>query len=99
LLEKSTPMPYAYRKKLLRETPGFSGATLILATSQALIGDIENVAWEIEELLSILPHFSLSTAHSQALFGVLADMEVYLSGLEKAGQNNCKSIPNVVIVK
>lgn len=83
-LEQYQPAVDAYQKALERN-PAFTTARRELAASYALLGQVEDAKWEGQEVLTILPGFTLQRERQKPVFGVKKDMDRYLLGLRTAG--------------
>jgi adenylate cyclase len=65
--------------------PEFPVAHLTLAVAYAQSGRIEDAEWEAEEILTLLPGFTIERDRRRHPYLNPADMERYLQGLRKAG--------------
>ncbi len=72
-------------KKVLDRNPGFPGARRTLAAAYAHLGRLDEAAWEIEEILSRDPEFTLAKTRRITPYKRTEDMEHYIAGLRKAG--------------
>ncbi len=72
-------------KKVLDRNPGFPGARRALAAAYAHLGKVDKAAWEVDEILSRDPEFSLAKARRITPYKRDEDLEHYIAGLRKAG--------------
>jgi adenylate cyclase len=72
-------------KKVLWQNPEFPGARLTLASTYGLMGRIEDAEWEAEEILTLLPDFTLAQERERVPFKNPEHLERYIEGLRKAG--------------
>ncbi|MCC2111687.1 MAG: adenylate/guanylate cyclase domain-containing protein [Hyphomicrobiales bacterium] len=72
-------------RDVAERNPEFTGARLILAASYALTSDVDAAAWEVQEMLTLIPDLTLATVVDRAPFGRAEDRERYRDGLTKAG--------------
>jgi adenylate cyclase len=72
-------------KKVLWQNPEFPGARLTLASTYGLMGRIEDAEWEAEEILTLLPDFTLAQERERVPFKNPEHLERYIAGLRKAG--------------
>ena len=49
------------------------------------LGMEDEAAWEVDELLTLRPGYSLSTARQEALYKRPEDLEKFIEGLRRAG--------------
>ncbi|MHA1164699.1 MAG: tetratricopeptide repeat protein, partial [Alphaproteobacteria bacterium] len=72
-------------KRVLDSNPDFPGARRTLAAAYAHQDRLDEAAWEIEEILTRDPEFTLAKARRVTPYKRAEDMENYISGLRKAG--------------
>ena len=72
-------------RKVLRQNPAFSGARLTLAATYGLMGRIEDAEWEAEEILTLMPEFTLTKERARAPYKKPEHLARYIEGLRKAG--------------
>ncbi len=69
----------------VNRNPQFPIAHQFLAATYAHLGRIEDAEWEAEELLTLLPDFTLSAERARAPYKRQEDLDLYIDGLRKAG--------------
>ena len=79
--EKAIPV----LQEALNRNPAFATARLVLIATYGQLGREEDAAWELDELLTIRPDYSLSTARNDTLYKRSEDLERFIEGLHKAG--------------
>jgi adenylate cyclase len=84
-LLKQTEDAIAQFEKSIESNPDFVIGHLMLASAYAHAGRIEDAQWEAEEILVLLPGFTLTAERKKAAYKDPAHMEYYLEGLRKAG--------------
>ena len=84
-LSKRYEAAIAASKKALDRNPDFPGARRTLAAAYAYLGRLDEAAWEVEEILSRDPEFTLAKARRITPYKRAEDMEHYIAGLRKAG--------------
>jgi adenylate cyclase len=65
--------------------PQFSIGRRFLAATYAHLGRIEDAGWEADELLTLLPDFTISAERARAPYKREQDLDLYIEGLRKAG--------------
>jgi adenylate cyclase len=70
---------------VINRNPSFPLGHLALATAYAQVGRIEDAEWEVQEVLSLLPGYSMVREQARAVYKNEADLELWMSGLRKAG--------------
>ncbi len=70
---------------VLDRNPAFATARLALIATYGHLGVEDEAAWEIDELLTLRPDYSLSTARQEALYERPEDIEKFIEGLRRAG--------------
>ncbi len=70
---------------VIKRSPHFPLGHLALATAYAQVGRIEDAEWEIQELLNLLPDYTVVREQARAVYKNEADLERWMSGLRKAG--------------
>jgi adenylate cyclase len=71
-------------QKVVDANPEFLTGHLLLAATYGQAGQIEDAEWEAEEILTLLPDFSLTAERERAPF-VSPGLDRYIAGLRKAG--------------
>jgi tetratricopeptide (TPR) repeat protein len=71
-------------QKVVDANPEFLAGHLLLAATYSQAGQIEEAEWEAEEVLTLLPDFSLTAERERAPF-VSPGLDRYIEGLRKAG--------------
>ncbi len=71
-------------QKVVEANPEFLTGHLWLAATYSQAGQIEEAEWEAEEVLTLLPDFSLAAERERAPF-VSPGLDRYIEGLRKAG--------------
>ena len=84
-LLKQTEEAIAQFEKSIESNPDFAIGHLMLASAYAHVGRIEDAQWEAEEILVLLPDFTLTAEREKAAYKDPAHLEYYLEGLRKAG--------------
>ena len=84
-LLKQTEEAIAQFEKSIKSNPDFVIGHLMLASAYAHAGRIEDAQWEAEEILVLLPDFTLTAEREKAAYKDPAHLEYYLEGLRKAG--------------
>lgn len=84
-LLKQTENAIAQFEKSIESNPNFVVGHLMLASAYAHAGRIEDAQWEAEEILVLLPDFTLTAEREKAAYKDPAHQEYYLEGLRKAG--------------
>ena len=84
-LLKQTEEAIAQFEKSIKSNPDFVIGHLMLASAYAHVGRIEDAQWEAEEILVLLPDFTLTAEREKAAYKDPAHLEYYLEGLRKAG--------------
>ena len=72
-------------KEVLDRNPTFEIARLTLIATYGHLGMEDEASWEIDELLTLRPGYSLSTARQEALHNRPEDLEKFIEGLRRAG--------------
>jgi TolB-like protein/class 3 adenylate cyclase/predicted Zn-dependent protease len=72
-------------EKSIESNPDFVIGHIMLASAYAHVGRIEDAEWEAEEILVLLPDFTLAAEREKAAYKNPAHLEYYLDGLRKAG--------------
>jgi adenylate cyclase len=72
-------------ERVTERNPGFLPARLLLASAYGQIGRTEDAEWEVEEIITLSPDFSIAQEREWAQYRKPADLERYLEGLRKAG--------------
>jgi TolB-like protein len=70
---------------VLERNPNLLPAHLVLASTYAHLGRIEDAQWEAQEVLTLQPNFSLAQERERSAYKRPADRERYIEGLRKAG--------------
>ena len=84
-LLKQTEDAIAQFEKSIESNPEFTIGHLMLASAYAHAGRIEDAQWQAEEILVLLPGFTLTAEREKAAYKDAAHLEYYLEGLRKAG--------------
>jgi TolB-like protein/class 3 adenylate cyclase/cytochrome c-type biogenesis protein CcmH/NrfG len=84
-LLKQTDEAITQFEKSIESNPDFAIGHLMLASAYAHAGRIEDAQWEAEEILVLLPDFTLTAEREKAAYKDPAHLEYYLEGLRKAG--------------
>jgi TolB-like protein/class 3 adenylate cyclase/tetratricopeptide (TPR) repeat protein len=84
-LLKQTDEAITQFEKSIESNPDFVIGHLMLASAYAHAGRIEDAQWEAEEILVLLPDFTLTAEREKAAYKDPAHLEYYLEGLRKAG--------------
>ncbi len=69
---------------VVARNPQFPIAHQLLAATYAHLGRIDDAEWEAEEVLTLLPDFTISAERARAPYKRQVDLELYLDGLRKA---------------
>ncbi|MGB7302241.1 MAG: tetratricopeptide repeat protein, partial [Burkholderiaceae bacterium] len=69
----------------LDRNPTFMTARILIVAIRGHVGQLEEASWDIAELLSTRPDFSLATARTESLYRRTEDLDKLLGGLRKAG--------------
>ena len=72
-------------QEVLDRNPAFATARLALIAAYGQLGMEDKAAWEVDELLTLRPDYSLSTARQEALYKRPEDLEKFIEGLRRAG--------------
>jgi adenylate cyclase len=71
-------------QKVVEGNPSFVQGHKLLAAAYGQIGKIEDAEWEAEEVLTLLPNFSLEAERQRAPYES-SSLDHYIDGLRKAG--------------
>ena len=72
-------------KEVIDINPFFPGAHITLAIAYAELGEVDEAEWQKEEILSLIPNFSLNSKSTHAPYARHEDRARYMEGLRKAG--------------
>jgi adenylate cyclase len=75
----------AILQEALDRNPAFATARQVLIATYGHLGMEDEAAWEVDELLTLRPDYSLSTARQEALYKRPEDLEKFIEGLRRAG--------------
>ena len=84
-LLKQTEEAIGQFEKSIERNPDFVIGHIMLASAYAHVGRTEDAEWEAEEILVLLPDFTLAAEREKAAYKNPAHLEYYLDGLRKAG--------------
>jgi TolB-like protein/class 3 adenylate cyclase len=84
-LLRQTEEAIAQFEKTIESNPDFVIGHMMLASAYAHAGRIDDAQWEAEEVLVLLPDFTLTAEREKAAYKDPAHLEYYLEGLRKAG--------------
>jgi len=71
-------------RKVIETNPSFVQGHKLLAAAYALKGDTGDASWETDEILNLLPSFTLSVERERAPY-IKPVLDRYMDGLRKAG--------------
>lgn len=71
-------------QEVVESNPAFPQGHKLLAAAYGQVGNIEDAEWEADEILALLPNFSLEAERQRAPY-VTSGLERYIDGLRKAG--------------
>jgi adenylate cyclase len=74
-------------EQVVERNPLFPSGHLGLAAAYGQLGRIADAEWEVEEVLTLFPDFSLPGERQRVPYKNAADLERYIEGLRKAGLN------------
>jgi len=72
-------------REVLERNPAFATARLTLVASYGHLGMEDDARWEVEELSTLRPGYSLSAAREEFLYRRPEDLEKVIEGLRRAG--------------
>ncbi len=72
-------------REVVERNAQFPAGHEMLAATLAHLGEIEDAQWAAEELLLLMPDFSLRRTEAQALYERFEDLKRYTDGLRRAG--------------
>jgi adenylate cyclase len=79
--EKAVP----FFREVLEQNPAFASGRLTLIASYGHLGMEDDAEWEIDELLTVRPEYSLSVAREESTYKRPQDLETFVEGLRRAG--------------
>ena len=72
-------------KEAVQRNPAVDRIHLLLASTYAELGRLDDAAWSIDEALSINPEISLTSERREAIYLRESDLDLYIQALGKAG--------------
>ena len=72
-------------EEVLERNPAFEIARLTLIATYGQLEMADEAAWEVDELMTLRPEYSLEIARQEALHNRTEDLDKLIEGLEKAG--------------
>jgi len=69
----------------VQRNPAVDRIHLLLASTYAELGRLEDAAWSIDEALSINPEISLANERQEAIYLRESDLDLYIGALRRAG--------------
>ena len=75
----------ATMEEVLERNPAFEIARITLIESYGHLNMIDEANWEVDELLTLRPEYSLEIARKESLHNRSEDLEKLLGGLRRAG--------------
>ncbi len=72
-------------ERVVERNPAASEGHLFLAAAYAQVGRIEDAEWEAQEILTLLPNFTLARMRQREPYKDPAHLDHYIEGLRKAG--------------
>jgi adenylate cyclase len=85
LLLRQTEDAITQFERVIESNPDFVIGHIMLASAYAHAGRIEDAQWEAEEILVLLPDFTLTAERERAAYKDTTHLKYYLEGLRKAG--------------